>query len=316
MLPIDDTKAIQSLFGVYISECEYTKRLRSETIKSYKEVFNTFQKIMPEIITPSDIAIDTLNILYKRLSTRKRLIGKELVQRELKSSTIKTYYSKLIAFFRWLERYGHIENPICHKITKPQEPKYTDEKALTEQDIGKLVSTIALHTMNDILAYQRDMLILSFGIYSGLRRRELLSLKISDIDFRSKTVFVNGKTSKSKKDRYVPLHPQLLHQLDSHFKERKLRKLKCEYIIISTRKDAPLSVYGLKHWVEKYTSLSGVKFHMHQTRHTFACALAKSGADITTIMKALGHSTIQMTQRYLRSITAEHSRDYISNISY
>ena len=87
MLYENETKELRSLFDVYISECEYTKGLRPETIKSYKEVFNTFQKVMPEIICPSDIAIDTLNILYRRLSTRKRLVGKEMIQKKDNENT-------------------------------------------------------------------------------------------------------------------------------------------------------------------------------------------------------------------------------------
>lgn len=297
-------------------ECNYTRNLRKETLRSYHDVFKTFCKIMPEIQYVNNLTKHSLNLFYERLGTRDRIVGNKTIRGKLKQSTIKTYYNKLIAFFRWLERNNYLLNGFCDAIAKPPEPRYTDEKALTQEEITKLMATITLQNTDDILAYQRDMLILSFCIYSGLRRRELLSLRIQDIDLQSRTIKVNGATSKSKRDRYIPMHPQLLHQLDTHLKERRLRGLKCPYLVISTRKDEQLTIHGLKHWVERYRKVSGVRFHIHQTRHTFACSLAKSGADIATIMKALGHSSSQMTERYLRSITPEHARSYIENLSY
>lgn len=297
-------------------ECNYTKGLRQETIKSYTDVFNTFCKVMPEIQSSDNITKQSLNIFYERLGTRERFVGNKMVRGKLKQSTIKTYYNKLIAFFRWMERNNNMTSGFCDSITKPPEPRYTDEKALSQDEVTKIIATITLQTTDDILAYQRDMLIFSFCIYSGLRRRELLCLRVQDIDLQNRTIKVNGATSKSKRDRYIPLHPQLLHQLDAHLKERRLRGLKCPYLVISIRKDEQLTIHGLKHWVERYRKLSGVKFHIHQTRHTFACSLARSGADIATIMKALGHSSSQMTERYLRSITPEHARSFIENLSY
>lgn len=307
---------LEKLFKEYVLECNYTRGLSPETIKSYTHVFNTFIKVMPEISAPEYLTKHSLNLFYERLGTRERVVGKNIVSGKLKQSTIKTYYSKLVAFFRWMERNNYLDLGFSDAIVKPPEPKYTDEKALTDIEISKLMATICLHTMDDVLMYQRDMLILNFCIYSGLRRNELLSLKVQDVDLVSRTIKVNASTSKSKKDRYIPLHPQLLQQLDTHLKERRLRGLKCPYIVTSTRKDEQLTVHGLIHWVKRYRKLSGVRFHIHQTRHTFACSLAKSGADIATIMKALGHSTTQMTERYLRSITPEHARNYIDKLSY
>lgn len=271
---------------------------------------------MPEVVYPKDIKIHSLPVFFKRLSTRERLVGKTMVRAGVKSSTVKTYYSKLIAFFRWLERYDYLEQDLTVKMLKPPEPMYDDEKALSDDAISRLHSAISLHTHQNLLAYQRDMLIISLGIYTGLRRGELLGLRIQDIDFHKQTIYIDKKTSKSKKSRYVPLHPLLVKQIRDHFDERKQQHISCPYLIISLKKDAPLTVYGLKHWVARYKRLSGVDFHIHQTRHTFACSLARVNADVTTIMNALGHSSAQMTQRYLRSITPEHARSYIEKLSY
>ena len=311
-----ENNQLKILFSEYLLECNYTRGLSPETIKSYNHVFNTFTKVMPELSAPDFLMKNSLNLFYERLGTRERPVGNKMISGKLKQSTIKTYYSKLVAFFRWLERNNHLESGFSDTIAKPPEPRYTDEKALTDEEVTKLMAAINLHTIDDVFMYQRDMLILNFCIYSGLRRNELLSLKVQDIDLTKRTITVKAITSKSKKDRHIPLHPQLLQQVDTHLKERRIRGLKCPYIVTSTRKDEQLTIYGLKHWVERYRKLSGVRFHIHQTRHTFACSLAKSGADIATIMKALGHSTTRMTERYLRSITPENARSYIDKLCY
>ena len=295
-----ETNKLNQLFELYIIECRHSKRLRKETLKSYNDVFETFQKIMPELLTTEDLHPQIMAIFFKRIDTRERIVGKNKVNIGVKPSTIKTYHNKLMVFFRWLETNGHIEKySLSKKIPTPPEPIYDDERALTSEDISKIIATIALHTVDDEFLHRRDMLLISLLVYTGVRKTELLSLKVQDVDFEQKSLFINGKTSKSKRSRYIPLHPILISHLKSYFSMRKSRGTTTDMLIISSKQDKGFSRHGLKNWIEKYQKLSGVKFHLHQMRHSFACSLARSGADVTTIMKALGHSSMKMTQRYL-----------------
>ncbi len=311
------TKSLKALFDEYLFECEYSKQLRSQTLKSYKEVFTTFQKIMNEIREVENLYPQMMADFNKRLSIRKRFVGTKFIHTGVKISTIKTYHNKLMAFFRWLENNNYLqEGSLSSKIQKPPNPKYEDERALSDNDISKIIATISLHTIGDVFTYKRDLLIINLFIYTGIRKGELLSLKIQDINFEERSIFINGKTSKSKKGRYIPLHPLLIIQLKAYLNDRKLNRSHCNALIISTKRYTPLTHYGLKHWVRRYRELSGVQFHVHQMRHTFACSLAKVNADISTIMKTLGHSSIYMTQQYLRSINSEHARNYIEQLSF
>lgn len=298
-------------------QCEYSKQLRPQTLKSYREVFNTFQKIMNEMRNVTDLYPQMMNEFNKRLNTRKRTVGNKFIHTGVKKSTIKTYYTKLIIFFKWLENNNYLEEGyLTSKIEKPSNPIYDDERALSEKNISKIIATISLYTLGDLFAYKRDLLIMNLFIYTGIRKGELLALKIQDINFEERKLFISGKTSKSKKNRSIPLHPLLIIQLKSYLETRKLRYSTTNQLIISIRQDSPLTQYGLKHWVSRYKKLSGVRFHVHQMRHTFACSLAKVNADISIIMKALGHSNIYTTQQYLRSINSEHARSYIEQLSF
>ena len=312
----NESQTLTGLFESYLSECQHSKGLRSETIKSYRQVFQTFQKVVPEVWAPADIGLDTLNVFFSRLHTRERTVGHRIVIGGIKASTIKTYYNKLIVFFRWLERYSHLQSGLSDRMTKPPNPVYDDHRALTNAEVSKIMAAISLHTKDDVLMQQRDMLIISLGIYSGLRRGELLGLRLQDVDFHNRTLFVDKATSKSKKSRHVPLHPLVLNLIRAYFSERKHRGISCDRLIISLKRDTPLTIYGLKHWVERYRKISGVRFHMHQTRHTFACSLALSGAHILTVMKVLGHASVKTTQTYTRSIESEQSRAFIERLHF
>lgn len=314
MYEISTRIEIQFVFKLYISECEFTKGLRPETIKSYSEVFSTFQKILPEIKFVEDITPNTFNIFFKRLGTRKRLVGIEQIKIGVKASTIRTYYNKLIAFIRWLENNGYLEQySVSSKIVKPPAPTYDDFKAMSENEIAKILNAIVSNTSNHF-QLRRDLLILSLFTNTGIRKGELLAMRIEDIDFPKRTIKICGRTSKSKKSRFIPINADLSNRLKDYLKERKLKGWMSENLVSSIKDDKGLSKHGLKSWVGKYKKLSGVKFHVHQFRHTFACNMAIKNADFVSIMRVLGHSSYEMTMRYLRSIRSEDARKYIDLI--
>jgi integrase len=314
--PIAKTE-LTFLHKIYLSECEFSKNLSKETIKSYNEVFTTFLKVLPEVIFVTDVSPQIFALFFKRLSTRKRIVGKDKIKIGVKTSTISTYYNKLIAFVRWLENNDYLEKySVSNRIVKPVKPSYEDDKALDEREISKISSSITINALENRLLFVRDLAILNLFIYTGVRKGELLALRVQDVDFEKRLIFIRGVTSKSKRSRYIPIHSNLESSLKSYLKERKIRCFSSEYLIVSTKEDKVLTSHGLKFWVSKYVRLSGVKFHAHQFRHTFACSMAKNNADITSIMRVLGHSSFQMTERYLRSIRSEDSRSYIDKISF
>lgn len=308
---------LQNLFDAYISECEYTKQLRPYTVIGYKDAFNNFLGLMPEVRKVDDLHQHILSVFFQRLSKRERKVGKDIVKVGVKASTIRAYYNRLIIFFRWLETRGLIEkNSLTSNIVKPPMPKYTDSRALSDEEVSQIIAAITLNTIEDSFAYLRDLTMVSLFLYTGIRKSELLALKIQDVDFKERTLFVDGKTSKSKISRVIPLNAILFAQLKVYLQERRSQRSKCDALIVTVKHDTQLSQHGLKHWVDRYVKLSGVKFHVHRFRHTFACSLAKSNADIITIMKVMGHSSLEMTMRYLRSIKPENARSYIDKIRF
>jgi len=263
----------------------------------------TSQFLTPEMLTE----------FFKRLQTRPRSVGKDTVVVGVKNSTIKTYWGKLNTFFVWLHWKNIIlVNPL--QGVKPPQPMYEDQKALPDDDTRKLYSAITLHAHSSLLL-RRDTVMVSLLIFCGLRLGEFISLEVPDIDFEKQLLTVRSNTSKSKKVRYIPIHPTLLFHLRDYVLERNKKGYKTHYLIVSANSDKGLSRPGLKHWVKNLNAKSGVQFHLHQFRHAFACNLARKDVNAVKIQKLLGHSSLNMTMTYLRSIGTEDLRDEISRLS-
>ena len=310
-MPIE--KSPQQLFAEFIKECQYAKRLRSETIRGYTEVFHVFVSIMPEVTELKFLTMEMLSEFFKRLQTRERIVGIDTIKIGVKNSTIKTYQSKLNVFFEWLHRKALIqENPM--RQIKPPELTYDDVRALNEDSVRKLYAAVSLHSTNT-LVLRRDTAMLSLLLFSGVRFGEFISIEVRDIDFDRQILTVRGQTSKSQKSRAIPLHTTLQFHLKDYIAERNKRKYQTQYLFVSVNSDCGLTRYGLKHWVKKLSVQSGVHFHIHQFRHSFATNLALKDVGAVKIQKLLGHSSLEMTMTYLRSISTEDMRDDINRLS-
>ena len=305
-------KNLLKLFERYMDECRFSACLRPETIRGYKAVFNLFLKVMPEVTTVEDLSNETLNEFFKCIEKRQRKVGKEL-KSGVKKSTIKTQWSKLNVFFKWLKEKNILEeNPL--KDIKPPRVSYDDFKRLEDGEINRIYSAITRHSSNSLIL-RRDTLMISLLLYLGIRKGEFISLQVRDIDIEKKTIIIRGETSKSKKTRVLIMNNTLLFHLKDYLKETERHGLKTEYLIVSNRGDRGLSREGLKHWVNSIIKKSGVKFHLHQFRHTFACKLDEVGVTAFNIQKLMGHSSILMTMKYVRSLKTEDMGDDMRKLS-
>jgi len=304
---------LTGIFQEYINECRFSECLRVETIRGYENVFRLFKKIMPEVTTVESLNAGMLNEFFKRICTRPRIVGKGEIRTGVKNSTIKTHYNKLNAFFLWLFRKDYIEKNPLADIKRPR-VRYDDFRRLTDSEINKIYSAIVLHSSNSF-TQRRNTAMVSLLVYCGLRKGELVSLQVKDIDVEKRTIVVRAETSKSKRERTLKMHPTLVLHLKDYLKERNIRGMRTEHLLASNRGDAGLSYEGLKHWVQDLNYKSGVKFHLHQLRHTFGCKLAEADVNLSKISKMMGHVDVRMTAKYLRSLKTEDMEEDIGKIS-
>lgn len=301
-------------FEEYIKERTYGSHLAPETIRGYSAVFNLFLRVMPEVTDFDMLSREMLVEFFKRIETRDRIVGRNVRKVGVKVATIKTYRNKLNCFFEWLRIKGGIEaNPF--RYIKAPVVSYADIRAIGDTDIRKLYSAVTLHSPNALIL-RRDTAMISLLAFCGLRLGEFISLEVGNIDFEKRLLTVHGNTSKSKKTRYVPIHPTLLLHLRDYISERNRRGYKTPFLIVSYGSDNGLTRHGLKHWIKSMRRKSGVQFHLHQFRHAFACSLADKNVHAIKIQRLLGHSSLDMTMSYLRSLGAEDMHEEINKLSF
>lgn len=307
-------KNLNEIFDLYIDECKFINRLRKETVRSSTEAFRHFKNTVPEIFTTDEVSPELITVFFKRLQERERTVGKGQIKTGIKDSTIKTYGSRLKTFFKWMKDRGYIKENPFDKITLPS-PTYNDHRALKGGEIKKIMGAIAQYSKTAFML-KRDMLMVGILTFCGVRRNELVSLELRDIDHYNWFITVRGETSKSKKTRKVPINIHLRMYLLEYLEERKKQNCKSPFLFVSNGLEKPLTIHGLKHWVIRLSKLSGVKFHVHRFRHTFATNLAMQDVGVIKIQKLMGHTDIKMTSAYLRSISTENMRDDVNKLSF
>jgi integrase len=302
-------KNITQLFDEFVFECIYIRKLRKETIRGYKQTFATFQKLTPGISLQT-LHPDSMSLFFKILGERERYAGKGVIKTGIRKSTVAAYWCKLNAFFSWLTLRGHIKNNPLDAIRCPS-PKYEDKKFLQKGDIEKILS--AIHKSTNAIVFKRNLVLFYLLLFCGLRREEVLYLQLQDIDLENNTLTVRADTSKSGKTRQLPLHSLTITRLKDYLNERKYYTT--PYLLISHRRDSNLSPHGLKHLVERLRDISGVPFHLHQFRHTFAVNFLKTNKDIFALKQLLGHADIKMTVQYLRCLPVDGYRQGVEGMS-
>ncbi len=297
-------KDLQQLFEQFIYESEFVRKIRPETLRGYTQAYKTFEKLTPDL-SLDHLHTSTIINFFRNLQERKRIVGKETINTGVKKSTVATYWTKLNAFFTWLTRNGYLnENPF--QGMKFPSPSYEDKKYLHKEEIEKILTAIHIHHNDNILLLKRNLVLIHLLLFCGLRKEEVMLLQVRDIDFVLKMITIRSETSKSGKTRLIPLHSSTSMYLKDYLKERK--EYTTPYVIVSNNCDDRLTYQGLKHLIAKIKRVSGVHFHLHQFRHTFAVNFLRSTNDIYKLKTILGHKDIRVTTLYLRCLPPEELR--------
>jgi integrase/recombinase XerD len=172
---------------------------------------------------------------------------------------------------------------------------------LSKNEVKKLLRTPALLKHRIVLA-------LLYGC--GLRRFELLNIKLADVDLDRKMLHI--REGKGRKDRYVPIGDLLARGLKTYLDAEH------PYIWLINGKDSKgqlqrFSETGVQWIIREATRKAGIKKHVtsHVLRHTYATHLLEMGLDIMTLKDLLGHVDIHTTMIYLH--VAQLGRDKAFN---
>lgn len=306
--------ALSTLHDQFIAEQRFASRRSDATLRGYRQCFGTLLTLLPDL-TLEGLTATTITEFFKRLDTRTRFVGRGLERRGVKASTVATYRSKLGRFFRWLQTNGHVAaNPFA-SMPSPR-VEYEERQHLDRSAVERIFSNLVLAgTRQSRLLRRRNLAIFALLLYTGIRRGELLGLRVSDINLERHEITVRAETSKSRRARVVPLNSKVRGALLDYLAELRQARLRNEYLFPSDSQSGALTMDGLKHLVAQVRRQSGVRFHVHQFRHTFAVNFLNRGGDVARLKQLLGHRDIRMTSSYLRHLPTHAMRDAVEGVT-
>ena len=168
---------------------------------------------------------------------------------------------------------------------------------LTSKEIKRVIQAIKLRKYA-----VRDLTIFYFGLYSGLRAKELASLRISNVydeNWNVRDSFVLQKEqTKGSKTRIVYISTALKKTLISY--KQRLSNLTYDSYLFSTRKSKCFSANTMSQLflnIFKEAQLDDAS--CHSLRRTFITELAHKGVNVRVLQQLSGHSHLNTTMRYI-----------------
>ncbi len=280
--------------------CDYSSFIRGyakQTIRRYRHSITYYQNHsgVKEIEDVTEESIRTL-FYYGR------------TERNWSPNTFICYHKSLVVFFRWCVKEGVIKDNPAENIETPKLQKRLPPK-LTSQDAARLIEVVYNYPYDYKFLRHRNHAIFSTFLLAGLRKNELLSLKLTDVDIENMSIFV--RQGKGGKDRVVPICYKLAESLNKYLGERKRLNKTCPEFFVSLNRNVGFTETGMKRLVEKMRMASGLSLTVHKLRHTFATLMLEGGCDIYSLSKMMGHSDIKTTTIYLAA-SADHLRSQIT----
>ncbi len=263
-----DSKAVNiPLPSGYLETLE-RRRYSDSTIKTYSAYFKDYQEyfLSRELNT---ITVDQINGYLLDLIRLKKMSASQQNQR---INAIKFYYEKVL---------GHEKR--FYRVERPKKEKQLPQ-VLSKGEIKRILAQ---------LRNLKHRMIVSLLYSAGLRRSEVLNLRIEDIQSERKQLHI--RNAKGKKDRYTLLSDHLLEDLRSYY--RQYRPVKYLFEGAAGGAYSAASVAAL---LRRAARAAGIRRRVtpHMLRHSFATHLLEQGTDLRYIQELLGHSSSKTTEIY------------------
>lgn len=265
---------------------ELEKRYSPNTLISYRNDLLQF-----EIFCKHTYSIDNISQV-RHTQIRSWLVS--LMEQKISARSINRKISSLKTYFKFLMKHSKVEKNPMKKVISPKMkkelPSFVEEKNMEKLQTQNI--------FNDDFDGVRNSLIMELLYATGMRRAELINLKISDINFHSHTMKVLGK---GNKERIIPFAEKLQTQMKIYLEKRKqIQGAAGNDLLIITKKGTrmdPRNIYSIvNNTLKMITTID--KKSPHVLRHTFATHLLNNGADINAIKELLGHANLSATQIY------------------
>ncbi len=229
-----------------------------------------------------------------------RFVQELLSNRGYAGSAVRRKIASLRSFYRFLKRENKRDDDPAAELEGPKRDKLLP-KVLKEREVGQLLRTVS-GWKTDWLKV-RDRAIMELLYASGMRRAEIASIDLADVDLRTRTIRVMGK---GRKQRLVIINRTTAAAIRDYL---NVRPRSDDDAVFLGHTGHRLSTRHIWEIFRRIRALSGLdaKASPHTLRHSFATHLLEHGVDLITIQELLGHASVATTQIYT-NVSFEHKR--------
>lgn len=218
------------------------------------------------------------------------------LRKKYSPSTVHQATTAIITFYRWAKLVELIDVDPSINLHRPRVPD-TTPRPVTRDYARKLIDSIKIYSWVD----HRDRLVVRVLFSTGVRLEECAELKINDIDFKERRLSVLGK---GEKHRYIPLPPDTLSALTDWLNDQRPPS-ELPHLFLSSSAGGRVRSFlhhdTIYHLLKRREEEAGLPWRSpHDFRRGYACDLMLLGASTRLVQILMGHSSVQITERYLR----------------
>lgn len=269
----------------FIKYLTFEKRYSPHTILAYENDLSEFKLFLNSVYEVNNLKI------VEHQHIRSWIVS--LMRENKTNTTINRKIASLKSFYKYLQIHCDASQNPTNGVVTPKIKKQLPQFVKPDEIANLLASFI--NTEDYILL--RDKMIIELLYVTGIRRSELMNLKLNDINFQQGYIKVMGKR---QKERIIPISKQLSNDLKHYCNIRKDNFETDDYHLFLTQKGKPLypkAIYNIvKTYLEGFTTVE--QKSPHTLRHSFATHLLNNGAELNAIKELLGHESLAATQIY------------------
>jgi site-specific recombinase XerD len=216
-------------------------------------------------------------------------------------ATVRARFSALRTFFNWLVREEEISDSPMARMESPNVPD-REPAVLGEDELRALLRACEGRDVDD----RRDLAIIRLMLDTGLRRTEVTSLKVDDVDLRNRILWVTGKGGHRES---VPFGAKAAAEIDRYKRARGANPAASSpYLWLGLQ--GRLSSDGLYQMLERRAGKAGLTgIHPHSLRHAFADAWQRGGGSESDLMKIGRWRDSKVMRRYASRTAGERARE-------
>jgi integrase/recombinase XerC len=292
-------------FTQFIDYLQLEKKYSTHTVLAYQNDLEGFYEFVKEGYDDPELGAGYSGIKTVNYGIIRSWIV-SLVDSGISNRSINRKISSLKSYYKFLLKTKQIEeNPLAkHKALKMSKKL---QVPFSEKEIDDVIQLLSEEKGFEGL---RNRLIVELFYATGIRRAELVNLKISQVSISEKTIKVLGKRNK---ERIIPLLSTIELTLNQYLDERKqLPLVEDEEFLLLSKKGVKIYETLVYRVINSYFSKASekVKRSPHILRHSFATHLLNEGADLNAVKELLGHASLASTQVYTHNSMAQLKQVY------